>query len=355
MRCLLLVLTGLGTLTWGCDTPPTPPAPTTTQAPQKAPPAKAEATKPLPPPAAGRRERAGIDLADGANRSNSGLPADAKQAKDRAKADIDPTPKAQIPAAEFIVTAPPAAAPEVSTGPRGSAAEAALKWVREVWGPAAIGDNADAYAALLHPDFKGRRAGQAEAATTAQWGETREPRVGTSVTWGLEEITAIPSVTGTVSIRMREAQGARPACQAATRTLTLQPATPEGGGPWRLVGEERSVTRPCPDATVRDVIGVYAGLGAAWRSRDLSAVKSSVHGGFTLLDGGVESTRYNIAALTTGPGRWVLDQLAAGQATTENTRLVGDAAIVTAAGGDRFDLRWAGGRWRLVTLWRPKR
>ena len=94
-------------------------------------------------------------------------------------------------------------------------------------------------------------------------------------------------------------------------------------------------------------------LRSAWGARDLSGVRATVHGGFTLLDGGIESSRYNTTELTTGPGRWVLDELAGVRATAENTRLVGDRAIVTGKGEQQFVFGHVAGTWRLTALWRP--
>lgn len=359
MRWWLLLLTGLLVGVSACEKPSTPPAvaPPVSAAdkPAVASPAAAEPETPLPLPTTGRRERAGIDLADG----DGDIPSKALAKDDAAPAEkpggTQEPPKARVPAAEFIVTAPAATAPEVSTGPRGSSAVAALKWVRDVWAVAAVRGDVDAYVALLHANFKGRRPEHPEPTLRAGWGEVRVPKVGTPVTWGLEEVVANPGVTGAVSIQMVEAQGSGPDCRFGTRALTLQPAAPDGTGPWLVMAEERSKEGTCATVTVRDIVGVHSGLGSAWKSRDLSAVKGAIHGGFTLLDGGVEAERYNMAALTTGPGRWVLDQLAASTATATNTRLVGDSAIVSTAAGERFGYRLTGGAWRLVALWRPKR
>ena len=92
-------------------------------------------------------------------------------------------------------------------------------------------------------------------------------------------------------------------------------------------------------------------LRLAWHARDLTAVQGAVSS-LTLLDSGVETERYSVASLTTGPGRWILDQFSAITATRANTRLVGDTAILKAPNGDRFALRLVGQTWRLTSLWR---
>jgi hypothetical protein len=85
----------------------------------------------------------------------------------------------------------------------------------------------------------------------------------------------------------------------------------------------------------------------------MSAVGGTIHGGFILHDSGVEAARYNVSGLTNGSGRWVLDQLETVSAARENTRTVGDVAIVTGGDGARFGYRFFGDRWRLMTMWRP--
>ncbi|MDP6943718.1 MAG: hypothetical protein QF464_06170, partial [Myxococcota bacterium] len=204
MRCVLLVLTASLALVSSCDESPKNPAPPPTQ-----PPPVAAQPAPVPLPTAGRRERAGIDLAGG----KAGLQ-DGKA----------PGAKARVPAAEFIALSPPAPVAEPNVGPRKAAVEGALTWLQDTWSPAALGDDTDTYAALLHADFRGRLVGRDGTIARDHWAKTRKPAIGTAARWGLPRVTANPNSTGRVTLEIREATGGTADCEVTTRTLTVQPA-----------------------------------------------------------------------------------------------------------------------------------
>ena len=162
----------------------------------------------------------------------------------------------------------------------------------------------------------------------AEWARARVPAVGTQAIWGLPIVTANPAPLNRLTIGMREATGSGKSCAVRGRNLLLQPATVDGASTWRVVMEEGTQARPCPDTTIRSVLNTHQSLQSAWRSRDPEALKASVHGGFILRDGGVEARRYSVKDLSEGPGRWILEHIGRHAATAANTRLVGDAAVI---------------------------
>jgi hypothetical protein len=326
------VLTAVMTVITACQ--PTAPGPEAKRD-QAAPPVPARTTTPAIE-ATGRRDRAGIDRGEGSDSSTS------------AKA----TKATRVPAAEFIVTTPPAAVPAFDGGARSPAATGALNWLKGTWANAVLQDDSGVYTALLHDDFKGHSATQPTLITRDEWAKTRLPTLGTKLVWGLEYVTANPNIMGRLSVRMIEAHEGETGCVFSTRTLNLQPLSVEDTKGWQLTSEERSKVSPCPTTTVRDAIGAHTALGIAWRSRDLTAVQKAIYGGFVLLDGGVESAQYNHAGLTAGAGRWVLEEVATTVATPHNTQLIGDTAVVMTTDGSRFGYQIAAGTWRLTTLWR---
>jgi hypothetical protein len=325
-------LTALMTVIAACQ--PTPQASLTTAEAGAPPTATQAGSGPNEP--AGRRGRAGIDRADG---SDSMPSAEATRPK-------------RIPAAELIVTSPPAVVPTVNGGPRSSSAQGAITWLTKIWKPAAGEADAGAYTALLHEDFKGHDAAQSAALARDKWPATRRPALGSDVRWGLPYVTANPNNTGRLSVRMQEAHRGEAGCMFSTRTLNLQPTSPESSRDWSLTSEERSKVTPCPVVTAGDVIGAHTALGMAWRGQDLSAVQKALYGGFLLLDGGVESAQYNHAGLSAGAGRWVLDEVAKTTATASNTEVLGGSAVVTLTSGARLEYRVSGEVWRLTALWR---
>lgn len=327
MRRVWLLPIALAALVHGCEKAPTADPSLPVSAPAKS--ALQPDTVPLP--ATGRRERAGIDLADGA-------PALRRAPK---------TPRR--PAAEFIVATPAATVPPIKPGPRAADVARAIRWIDGVWKPAALADDITAYAALLARDFRGDSAGLDRDA----WAKARTPAVGTPTSWGPPSVTANPSPLGRLMVEMREATGDKESCRVGVRTLMLQPSSAQRTSPWLVVMEERSRSADCQGATTRNAVEAHEALRGAWRSRDTTALKAAVHGGFTLRDGGVDAARYNVAALSAGPGRWILDLVEQTTATPENTRLTGDEAVVTAANGTLLGYMRAGDIWRLGTVWRP--
>ena len=325
-------LTALITVIVACQPTSQPPVATD----ENATPPRTSQGSPTTDDSANRRDRAGIEL---------GEPAQAETAtKDSGSK--------RSPAAEFIVTSPPAAIPAVDGGTRSDASKSALAWMKATWVPAVVQDDPAVYTALLHEDFRGHIVGQSGTVSQKDWTKMRQPALGAKATWGTEHVTANPNNTGRLSVKMTEAIDTEEGCVFSTRTLSLQPE-PEGAATqWRITSEERAKVSPCPELILRDLIGAHAALGVAWRGQDLTAVQKALYGGFLVLDGGVESAQYNHAGLTAGAGRWVLEVVANTVATPQNSQLIGDTAVVTTSSGARLVYRIAAGTWRLTTLWR---
>ena len=287
-----------------------------------------------------RRARAGIDKGE-TTPTQEGAPREESEKRTR------------IPAAEFVNTNPPVQTPEVDGGERQSDVESALMWFKSTWISASRAEEGDAYLALLNTDFRGHDPAQDKVITRETWLELRRPLIGSPGQYGIIQVTANPNNTGRISLEMQESFTLEGACVFTKRMVSLQPIIGGTTRTWQVSSEEISAPRPCPEASVRDVIAVHKGLGIAWRGQDLSATQKAIYGGFTLLDGGVEAAQYNHAALTTGAGRWVLDEVAKHEANASNTRLVGNNAVVTHPSGHEFAYTLAGESWRLRALWRP--
>lgn len=330
-------LTALMTVIAGCQPAAQGPAVTT----ENAAPAAAESAPAVVEPT-DRRGRAGIDRGEDAP----------EKAPVAAKAHAEGESPKRIPAAEFIVTTPPAKVPTIDGGARSPAATSALAWLTGTWRKAALQEEQDVYTALLHEDFKGHTTAQPGTIARDEWAKVRQPALGAKLSWGLEYVIANPNNTGRLTIRMTESLSEQAECTFSTRTLSLEPVADGEVKAWRVTSEERSKATPCPPTTTRDVIGAHTALGVAWRGQDLTAVQKALYGGFLLLDGGVESAQYNHAGLTAGAGRWVLEEVAKTVATPENTQLIGDTAVVRTASGARLGYRIGAGTWRLTTLWR---
>lgn len=285
-----------------------------------------------------RRARQGIELTKAEGQERVG---DKKGAPTR------------VPAAEFINTSPPSKAPGLDGGERDSDVSSALRWIETQWSKAAQSEDKEGYRALLHEDFKGHAFGANEVIDRASWPKVRQPPLGTTLTHGLPYVTANPNNTSRVSVRFKERYEREGACTFTTRTLSLEPRTAEGNKTWQITSEEALKAQACPEASLREVQGAHQALGIAWQGKDMSATQGSIFGGFQLLDGGVEAAQYNHAALTTGAGRWVLDQVSTLQAGEKNTHIVGDTAIISGAEGVKLAYRLSAGVWRLTALWRP--
>ena len=325
LRDILCLLAVLLTLTPGCQNP----APT------------AQTSAPAP-----TAETQGADRPPGVAKVD-------KRAETQQKEQpvVDKTPT-RTPAAEFIVTAPPASPPKLDGGERSPAAQSALAWLRGPWATTLQGGDKEGYLALLHQDFKGHTAMGSELVARDAWPQKRTPALGTTVAHGIEWVTANPSNTGGLEVKMRESLSDAQGCRVGQRTLGMRPTGSGTERRWTLTSEELSTLEPCPEVSRREVVAAHTALGVAWRGRDLSAVQAGLHGGFTLLDGGVEASQYNHAAMTTGAGRWVLDLVGESPPQVEAIRLVGDEAIIEAKTGSLLIYRYAGERWRLRALWR---
>ncbi|MEC9072505.1 MAG: hypothetical protein VX938_09015, partial [Myxococcota bacterium] len=240
-------------------------------------------------------------------------------------------------------------------GPDAQRSKDALAFVLTRWLPAAKGEDEGAYRSLLNTDFKGVVPGEELPVNATRW-----ISIGAMTTYqpssiGPVQIHTMPGPLGrvTVSFHARQAQGA---CAVVPHELTLQP---QGDAGLQVMVSSVGTPVSCSDslgAAVQDtgsrqdqvhqVVAVHSALKAAWSGGDKEETLAGLSLPVFVREHGREVASYDAAAVTGKEGRWMLDELKAGEVTTVN--MVLPWAVLSGDDPGAFIYRWSGERWKLV-------
>ncbi len=280
----------------GCETKPSATPATQAAGPASGTPTAAPTGAVPPPPAAPRRERAGIEV--------EGTP----------RPTLAPAlaPTHREPAAELVAVPAASVAPPATTGPDADKAASALAFVRGPWLTAVQGLDGPAFAALLTDGFQVSLPpaddGTPRTVGRAEWAAARTPPLGSAATVliGSPDVRIEEEPDPRTVVSFEERVETASGCQLLDRTLALH----EGDGGWRVGTDDASNARECPANTPADVVKALRALASAAATDDPDKIHLHTTSGLRLRDGrGPERGAGPLAARAAGrrPGERVVD------------------------------------------------
>lgn len=257
------------------------------------------------------------------------------------------------PGAARLREPPPEAEPPDAPGREGlTRAVEAWRFVRESWKPAVASGEASRYRELLGEDFEGRPTGDAEAEPVGaeSWPGRRTPPIATIEELALGEPRLAEPDEGEATIRLRVRERVRheDGCTEGVRELALRRSDGEGGPPWTVIAESRREGGACAETGAEALAEAHGRLRRAARVRDRGALPALLVETVRVRDAGLETARYELDALVTGEGRWLLDRLADVEPAPRRVETFGREGSVAEPGGGRFVYERRDDAWRLV-------